>query len=53
LKLEIELVVAWLRCSLHPLLVYSLIGVYRPRDLCESDSIPCGDGRLDINCSAT
>jgi hypothetical protein len=38
-KPETELVVAWLRWSLHPLLVYM---VYRPRDLYESDSSPCG-----------
>ena len=37
-KPETELVVAWLRWSLHPLLVYM---VYRPRDLYESDSSPC------------
>ena len=38
-KTETELVVAWLRWSLHPLLVYM---VYRPHDLYESDSSPCG-----------
>ena len=38
-KPETELVVAWLRWSLHPLLVYM---VYRPRDLYKSDSSPCG-----------
>ena len=37
-KPETELVVAWLRWSLHPLLVYM---VHRPRDLYESDSSPC------------
>jgi hypothetical protein len=37
-KPETELVVAWLRWSLHPLLVYM---VYRPRDLYKSDSSPC------------
>jgi len=37
-KPETELVVAWLRWSLHPLLVYR---VYRPRDLYETDSSPC------------
>jgi len=37
-KPETELVVVWLRWSLHPLLVYM---VYRPRDLYESDSSPC------------
>jgi hypothetical protein len=35
---ETELVVAWLRWSLHPLLVYM---VYRPCDFYESDSSPC------------
>ena len=34
-KPETELVVAWLRWSLHPLLLY------RPHDLYESDSSPC------------
>jgi hypothetical protein len=39
-KSETELVVAWLRWSLHPLLVY-MVHVYRPCDLYESDSSPC------------
>ena len=38
-KPETELVVAWLRWSLHPLLVCM---VYRPRDFYESDSSLCG-----------
>jgi hypothetical protein len=46
-KPETELVVVWLRWSLHPLLVYR---VYRPHDLYESDSKPLWSGLSNSQC---